>query len=228
MNNLQVRSVLPVLERCVEKRKRIQNFLLGERNAKLTQKEDLQEKILALNETVLEQCAVLLQKMSAHRREQTRKQLEQLGTMALQLSLGPEYELILEVSEEKKKPVIEPYVLHLPTALKSSPTTENGGGIVDILAIAMRAMMLQMQSDPAIDGPIILDEPFKMVSEEYVPMIVTFLEKIAKDFGRQILLITHNNHLAETCSTVIEMSHDAATNESSAVTVRYEELESNA
>lgn len=179
-------------------------------------KKELEEKINSLLTEQLEECVLVLQKMSAFRREAARNRLEELGTMALQYSLGPDYKMVIDMPQTKKKPTAEVYVLHLPTLLKTNPESENGGGVVDILSFAMRFVVLQSMSDPVIDGPIIMDEPFKMVSSEYVPMLIDFMKKIAEDFDRQIIVVTHNNDLAQT-SKIISVSSE---NGESIVTVQ--------
>ena len=179
-------------------------------------KKELEEKIDSLLTEQLEECVLVLQKMSAFRREAARNRLEELGTMALQYSLGPDYKMVIDMPQTKKKPAAEVYVLHLPTLLKTNPESENGGGVVDILSFAMRFVVLQSMSDPVIDGPIIMDEPFKMVSSEYVPMLIDFMKKIAEDFDRQIIVVTHNNDLAQT-SKIISVSSE---NGESIVTVQ--------
>ena len=179
-------------------------------------KKELEEKINSLLTEQLEECVLVLQKMSAFRREAARNRLEELGTMALQYSLGPDYKMVIDMPQTKKKPTAEVYVLHLPTLLKTNPESENGGGVVDILSFAMRFVVLQSMSDPVIDGPIIMDEPFKMVSSEYVPMLIDFMKKIAEDFDRQIIVVTHNNDLAQT-SKIVSVSSE---NGESIVTVQ--------
>lgn len=170
-------------------------------------KNEVEEKIKKLSVEDLEECVIVLQKMSAFKRESARNRLEELGTMALQYSLGPDYRMIIDIPETKKKPTAEVYVLHLPTLLKTNPESENGGGVVDILSFAMRFVVLQSIDDPVIDGPIIMDEPFKMVSAEYVPMLIDFIKKIAEDFDRQVIVVTHNNDLAQT-SRIISVSSE--------------------
>jgi DNA repair exonuclease SbcCD ATPase subunit len=66
---------------------------------------------------------------------------------------------------------------------------------VDIISLALRVAMLESVYPP-IDGPLMLDEPAKHVSEEYTQGVGEFIEKIEEAFGRQIILITHNQDLA--------------------------------
>jgi len=68
-----------------------------------------------------------------------------------------------------------------------------GGGIADVISISLRIVLAEMLK---VKGPLILDEPLRMVSEEYVPNVASFLVELSKKFGRQIICITHNKTLA--------------------------------
>lgn len=72
-----------------------------------------------------------------------------------------------------------------------------GGGIADVVSIALRIILAEMFK---IKGPLILDEPLRMVSEEYLPNVASFLVELSKKFDRQIICITHNKTLAAAAS----------------------------
>jgi len=69
-----------------------------------------------------------------------------------------------------------------------------GGGVVDVVSMSLRLILMELLK---IDGPILLDEPGRMISREYVENFGKFLYSICKKFDRQIILITHNTELAE-------------------------------
>lgn len=165
------------------------------------QKERLEVKIEELDVLTSEQALQVLQKLSSRQRQVAKLRLEELGTQALQFSLGKNYRMEIEVEEVRKRPQAYLTVINEATGIKTEPLDDNGGGVVDIISIALRMVVLQAMGN--IDGPIILDEPFKMVSEEFVPMLSEFLNKISNDFGRQIIMITHNKVLAESCESKI-------------------------
>ena len=165
-------------------------------------KENLEKKISDLEIDKLEQASLILQKLSEKQREIAKTRLEELGSQALQYSLGNNYRMVIELSESRKRPQAFLYVIDDDKGVKTSPLDDNGGGIIDIISIALRLVVLQAH-EPVIDGPIILDEPFKMVSKEYIPMLSDFLKKISNDFGRQIIMVTHNDFLAESCESRI-------------------------
>ena len=43
---------------------------------------------------------------------------------------------------------------------------------------------------------MILDEPAKHVSEEYIFNVGNFLKQTSEMFNRQIIMVTHNQHLS--------------------------------
>lgn len=172
------------------------------KNNLVAEKDSLTNQLNELSIDNLNKAIVVLKKLSEKQRFLAKQRLEELGTQALNFSMGPNYELKIEFSDTRKRGQAYVYVYNKETGVKTSPVDENGGGIVDIVSIALQIVMLQATA-PSIDGPIILDEPFKMVSEEYIPAMSEFLKKIGKDFDRQIIVITHNNYIAENCETKI-------------------------
>ena len=44
---------------------------------------------------------------------------------------------------------------------------------------------------------MLLDEPGKMISKEYLPNVAEFLKQYATKTGRQIILVTHHEALAD-------------------------------
>jgi DNA repair exonuclease SbcCD ATPase subunit len=83
------------------------------------------------------------------------------------------------------------------TSYRTKPIDSNGGGIVDMISIALRVAILEIHSDPRINGPIILDEPGKHVSEDYVEKMALFLKYLSSHFNRQIIMVTHQQSLSE-------------------------------
>lgn len=166
------------------------------------EKEELENKIDNVNLSLSEKASIALQKLSTRQRFAAKTRLEELGTQALKYTMGDNYRMIIDMDESKKRLSAEVFILDEETNIKTNPLQDNGGGIVDIISIALRIVMLQSIA-PLIEGPVILDEPFKMVSKEYVPFLSEFLLKICKDFDRQIIVVTHNEFLAESCQKKI-------------------------
>ena len=78
-----------------------------------------------------------------------------------------------------------------------------GGGVVDVAAFALRLASLAL-SLPRRRKLLILDEPFRFVSQEYRPQVKALLETLAEEMGLQIVMVTHSPDLV--CGKVIEIS----------------------
>lgn len=170
-------------------------------------KKDQLEKLLnnAKNEVdditqyynTLEQVMVLFQLTSEFARKQAKDQIESLVTKCLQYIFESNIEFSIELEESRNKSNAEFYVINdTPDFfLKTKPEQSRGGGVVDIVSLALRISFLQTHKPP-IQGPLILDEPAKHVSEDYIYNVGDFLKQTSEMFNRQIIMVTHNTHLA--------------------------------
>lgn len=150
------------------------------------------------NIEVLEKVKMLLQRVSEFAREQSRAQIESLVTNCLQYIFDTNIEFKIEINEVRGRPEAEFYVLSDfgGTVIKTKPQDARGGGVIDIISLAIRIAMLEC-STLDIKGPIILDEPAKHVSDEYITQVADFLKQVTRMFGRQVIMVTHNRHLSE-------------------------------
>ncbi len=146
---------------------------------------------------VLEAVKLLLQKTSDFAREQAKLQIEELVTNCIQYIFDNDSRFSIELHELYKRTNAEFYLVDDVEGVetKTIPTDSRGGGIVDIISIALRISFLELYK-PRISGPLILDEPAKHVSDEYIFNLSNFLLKASDMFNRQIIMVTHNPHLA--------------------------------
>jgi DNA repair exonuclease SbcCD ATPase subunit len=71
------------------------------------------------------------------------------------------------------------------------PMEAAGLGTVDVASFALRAVCLVLHR-PRLRRLLVLDEPFKFVSEEYQPAVRSMLEQLSRDLDLQIVMVTHN------------------------------------
>lgn len=152
---------------------------------------------------ILQQTRLLLQEASDFAREQARAQIEHMVTNALQFTFGDEISFKVEVQERRGQPDAEFYVVseYNGFEVKNRPQDARGGGVVDVISLALRVALLQT-SRPPLAGPLLLDEPAKHVSEEFAPNVARFLKSLSDMFGRQVVMVTHNQHLTEAADAV--------------------------
>ena len=152
-------------------------------------------------EDLLTKVILLFQKTATYAREQSKRQVEDLVTRCLQFIFETDIEFLIELSEKRSVPNAEFYVrsnYDEGYSIITKPELERGGGVVDIISIALRIAFIQLHK-PVLQGPIILDEPGKHVSEVYIFNLGDFLSKSSSLFKRQIIMVTHNAHLAQIC-----------------------------
>jgi len=143
---------------------------------------------------LLQKVIVLLQHTSDYARTQMTNTIEDLVTNALQVVFGENLRFEVELTTRAGAPAAEFWVI-TPEGLRCRPMDAKGGGLVDVISTALRLAVLELYY-PSIAGPIILDEPGKMISAEYASAFAWFLKEYSQRIGRQILMITHNTELA--------------------------------
>ena len=188
----------------------------GKREKLLEQLKVGEEKLVALRkeQELLEKVAALMRESAEYAREQARDQMENLVTNALQYVFGPEFQFSIQFSEHGGKPVAEFYVITEweGKKIKTRPQEARGGGVVDIISLALRIGLME-SFRPRPEGPLILDEPGKHVSAEYIHAMLEFLKQTGEMFGRQIILVTHNPHLTDAADQAWQVQYKSGETE---------------
>lgn len=173
---------------------------LAEKRSLEKNKQQLTEKVKELENEIdiFSKVRILLNNSAEHGRKQAQHQIELLVTKALQYIFDDNHYFSIEFQEKSNRMEAEFYVcsIHNGIEIKTKPEESRGGGVVDIVSLALRIALLETYR-PKLQGPIILDEPGKHVSEEYIARVATFLKSVNSNFNRQIIMVTHNSHLME-------------------------------
>ncbi len=183
-------------------------------------KQQLQSKQTELQQAqtdieVWKQVQTLLGKVSEFAREQLKKQIEATVTAGLQAILeDDEIRFVIEMSTVAGKPAADWKIVTTrgEQPITASPEDAHGGGIVDIVSLCLRAALLEL-SRPKPGGPFLLDEPGKMISAEYLPNVAEFLRQYLKKTGRQGIMITHHEPLAEVADVSYRVSQENGVSE---------------
>lgn len=168
-----------------------QKQLLERQKAKAQDRKTEAEAQLGLYDLV----QILLQKTSDYARQQAKQRIEEIVTSALSVVFAKEYRFEVKLDVRANQPIAEYWLYSddVATQLKP-PDYDRGGGIADVVSLALRLAVGELSN---VKGPLFLDEVGKHVSEEYAPNVAYFLKEYSQNFNRQIILITHNKHLAE-------------------------------
>lgn len=163
-----------------------------------------------------EQVQVLLTKTSDFARLQVLQGIEDTVTAALTAVFpGEDHEFKIVMRSPGGQPaadwqVISPYG---DAKVKGTPEDSDGGGITDVVSLALRLALIEM-SRPKVEGPLILDEPGKWVDKERVANLAYFLKQYAAKMGRQIIMVTHIPEMVEVADKAYRVTKINGTEES--------------
>ncbi len=166
----------------------------------LAAERDTQETLNGIRdqETIVAQAREVFQLAAETAREQAKQGVERVVSWALQSVFGPEISFEVGLAERRDQPEADFVVVSTyggTTPVKTEPTEARGGGIVDVISLALRSVLLERTR---MGGPLVLDEPGKHVSEEFARPLGELIRAMSDDAGRQIIIVTHNSELAET------------------------------
>lgn len=164
------------------------------------EKREGEEKLARVKteEAVVTRTREVFQSAAEKAREQAKQGMERVVTWALQSVFGPEISFEVSLEERRDQPEADFVAVSTyggTTPVRTEPTEARGGGIVDVISLALRCVLLERTR---MGGPLILDEPGKHVSEEYARALGELIRAMSEEAGRQIIIITHNTELAET------------------------------
>ncbi|NLP17976.1 MAG: hypothetical protein GX376_02655 [Firmicutes bacterium] len=172
----------------------------GQRDQLVRERKRLQQQLeeIILKRDLLDEVRILFQMTSEHAREQARQTIESMVTRALQYVFGADLEFKIRIEESRGRPEAEFYVASTyggEDVVENRPQDARGGGVVDVISLALRLVLLQ-STRPLLEGPLLLDEPAKHVSDEFAFNVAEFLRELAQVFDRQVIMVTHNHQLA--------------------------------
>lgn len=144
-----------------------------------------------------DKAALLLTAVSLDAKKAVTTFLEDVVTDALSYISNGQYKFKIEIEETGKSTKCEFYIVETVDGeeSKQKPQDACGGGFIDIISTTLRYAYLNLYSNPKLMGPVILDEPGKMVSSEMSIKFGEFIKKLGQEFDRQTIMITHNDNL---------------------------------
>lgn len=167
-----------------------------------------QQAITIANER-LSKVLQLYQLTSEFARAQSKAHIESLVTSCLRIVFTDDISFVIDITESGRNTganfLISDEIDNVPATFQ--PQEARGGGIVDVVSLALRISFL-LRFHPPVEGILILDEPAKHVSEEYIHNVAELLLQVAEEFSLQVILVTHNRHLAYMGEKVYEVTSD--------------------
>lgn len=142
--------------------------------------DQIQQKILVDSQELLGRAA-------AKSREEIKARIERVVTFTLRTVLGREdYRFEIFFDRKRDRVEVKP-ILHTATS-SGHPLDNNGGGVVDIIAMTLR---LIVKLTLGVPGPLIIDEPAKWIAVSHRPQFMRMLHEFSEKTKTQIIMCTH-------------------------------------
>lgn len=121
----------------------------------------------------------------------TYSSIQKLATFCLQEVFGTSYACSVEAVQRRGK--VEVDISVIKDGIKLDPLTACGGGIADVLGLALRVGVILSDNVNKPRRIIIADEPCRFVSEEYRSRVSELLVKLSTTYGFQLIMVTHDS-----------------------------------
>jgi predicted ATPase len=151
----------------------------------LTADQDNFEQSLTLHkeaDCILKEVAVSIQK-AVH------EAVSKLVTKCLQTVFEEPWEFHFDFRESYNK-IGTFYYLKKDDLIIDDLLNTTGGGVVDIVSFGLRVAAVMLKQ-PKTRKLLVLDEPFRFLSEAYRPNIANLLKELSMELDMQIIMVTH-------------------------------------
>ena len=165
-------------------------------------KEEIQKDINDINkeaDTLLE-LKDFLMSVSANYRDQLCNLFTSLVTEALTSIFEKDIRFNIKLYSYRNEPAIDVSVIE--DNLEVDPQKSCGGGLNDIISFVIKIIFIYLKKSSKI---IILDEPLKFLSRDYIEQSSNFIREISKRMNIQIILVSHKPDLEISCDKLINI-----------------------
>ena len=198
MDSTQVKNKLGAFKDQLIRLKTLQQDKQERLNEKIAECDEIESRV-----KVLGPVKELVEQSNIVSREFIRNEVEKLVTQGLQFIFDdPTIKFTIDFVSKRNQIEAEFSLSRDSEQVTGELLFTHGGGIADIISTALRVVVMQLLK---IEGPLILDEPGKFISAQYIANFGGFLTKISETFGRQLILVTHNETLAQFASATIKV-----------------------
>jgi DNA repair exonuclease SbcCD ATPase subunit len=130
----------------------------------------------------------LVQEVAQKVEQQVHDRIAPVVSRCLKAVFDEPYEF--KIHFERKRGRTEARLVFVRNGEEIVPMQGSGGGVLDVAGFALRVACLVL-ARPPLRRLMILDEPFKFVSEDYRDRVRNLLETLSEEMNIQFVMITH-------------------------------------
>jgi DNA repair exonuclease SbcCD ATPase subunit len=161
---------------------------------------------IASNEKLLhshEQAREIIREVALKTMSQISFHISDITSLALEAVFDNPYRLVTDFVQRRNKTECDLYFER--DGNRVDPLSASGVGAVDIASFALRIASWSMNR-PHSRNVIILDEPFKCLSDNYQEKASQMVKELSEKLGLQFVIVTHNDILASYADRTFEVS----------------------
>lgn len=171
----------------------IRSFVEKQKGKKEQLEEDLEKISDELNDAesdliAYEKARTIIQTVSAATQEKLQFHISDITSLALEGVFPDPYSLKVEFQVRRNKTECD--IFFERDSKRIEPLEASGVGAVDIASLALRIASWSMMR-PRTRPTIILDEPFKHLSEEYQEAASEMIKELSRKLGLQFIIVSH-------------------------------------
>jgi DNA repair exonuclease SbcCD ATPase subunit len=136
-----------------------------------------------------EECRTIIQGVGQRLQEMAHDRIAGVVSRCLEVVFDEPYEF--KIVFEKKRNQTEARLVFVRDGMEINPMDAAGGGVVDVAAFALRLACISLRR-PKLRKFVVLDEPWKHLSERFRPGMRGLIMKLAQDMDFQFLVVTHS------------------------------------
>ena len=181
------------MENGLQSLRRMTDQLLSDRRATLSAIEEEKETLQKANTQleVTQEGQKFIQELAQQVQQKAHKQIARVVSRCLSAVFGGDYQLRIEF--EKKRGKTEATFVYMKDGHRVNPHVDSGG-VMEVTSLALRLASLVMTMPPA-RKLLVLDEPFRGLTDENLQKMAILLESLSAELGVQVIITTHDPQL---------------------------------
>jgi len=184
---------------------------------KAGQLQALKDRIVVCQDKILEltdkedntlKASLFLQSLSDQTRLQVLDKISGIVTDALQTVKDKNLVFQMQLVTKANQPTLEMNILDKLSGQTYDVLTSFGGGICDIVSLALRVALL-VKWQPSLSRILVLDEACKHVAQKDQELLAIFVRKLSEALNCQFVWISHSDILQQAAHKTFEVTkHD--------------------
>ena len=197
-------AILPVNE-VAEKVSRRFHYLMGQRDSARDRVRELKSRLGELDNRglLIGKAQALVQEVAQETQEELRYKLADLVTLALQSVFPEPYRFVVRFTQKRGRTEAEMLVER--EGMEIDPYEASGGGVVDVIAFALRLCLWRLKAKRT-RATMILDEPFRFVSRDLQEGVGKMVAKISRELELQLIIVSHEEELISNADKVFRVT----------------------